>query len=48
MNEQISILYQKSEEGFLLSIVKDDEVIVFTEPTDDALRIISGIKNTLQ
>lgn len=46
--EQISILYQKSEEGFLLSIVKDDEVIVFTEPTDDAQRIISQIKNTLK
>lgn len=48
MNEQISILYQNSEEGFILSIVNGDDVIVFSEPTEEAERIIVSLKNTLQ
>lgn len=46
--EQISLLYQNSESGFVLSIVKDDDVIVFTEPSDETERIITGLKNILQ
>lgn len=48
MNEQISILYQRTQDNFILSIVKDDDVIVFSEPTEEAERIIASLKNTLQ
>ena len=47
MNEVISILYQRTDDNFVLSIVKDDDVRTYTEHSEEAERIIEGLKNIL-
>ena len=48
MNEQILIHYNKTDDGFLLSIVNGDKPKVFTEETEEAIEIVNAIKNIIE
>lgn len=48
MNEQILIHYNKTDDGFLLSIVNGDEPKVFTEETQEAIDLVNAIKNIIE
>lgn len=47
MNERILIHYNKTDDGFLLSIVNGDKPKVFTDETQEAVELVNAIKNII-